>query len=197
MGHDAGAGLLTEAGAELVGVHDQDDYFLGKAEQGHAVVGGAGGFAGAVPSDHDALGRQFHGACLGDDQCGAAGVHEGGFDQKRLVGAARVRVGLADDHEVGVAGVAGEQCRQAVERAGFGSCFKRNTAMLGCFTRLGEDLFSLLLRLTQVLFQDVGRQVVAGHGAHERLGDQVKGRDMGAETLTQFKGGVEADRSRR
>ena len=67
----------------------------------------------------------------------------------------------------------------------------------GRFARLGEDLFGLRLRLTQVLLQDVGRQVVAGHVAHERLGDQVKGRDMGAETLAQFKGGVEAGRRRR
>src|SRR4051812_13152966 len=48
-----------------------------------------------------------------------------------------------------------------------------------------------------MFLQDVDRQVVAGHVAHERLCDQVKGGDMGAETLTQFQGGVQAGRRRR
>ena len=51
MGQDAGAGVLAKAGAELAGVDDQDDHFLGQAQQRQGVMNRPRRLARAIPGD--------------------------------------------------------------------------------------------------------------------------------------------------
>ena len=61
-----------------------------------------------------------------------ATIHEGGLGQRRVVDTARFEVGLADHDEVGVPGVACQQGRQLVERAGLAHRIERDLKPLGC-----------------------------------------------------------------
>ena len=83
-----------------------------------------------------------------------------------------LRVRLSDHDKVGVAGDAGENGRQPVERAGFKSRFKNDTAAVGRLAGRGEYRIGLGFGVAQVFPQ---RRRPAGDSqppAHEGFGDR-------------------------
>jgi hypothetical protein len=109
-----------------------------------------------------------------------AAVHERRLGQQRLIGAAGLRVRLADDHQVGGARVAPEQARQAIDRAGLAPRGEADPTPIGQLARCGEHRLGLGLGMRQMLAEHLGRRVQPGHAAQERLGEQVERGDLGA-----------------
>ena len=84
-----------------------------------------------------------------------------------LVGTAVCRVRFADDNKIGITGVAGENDRQAVERAGFPSCFERNRSLLGRLAGRSQYRIGLGFRVAQMFADDIGRQVITSRPAQK------------------------------
>ena len=116
--------------------------------------------------------------CARDHQRRPAAVHERGLDQRRVVDAVRREVGLADDGQVGAAGVARQQLRQPVERAAGTQHRKGQPVPLGLGPGRGQHRLGLGLGMRQMLAQQLGGQMPAAHPGQERLGDQVERGDL-------------------
>ena len=145
-------------------VDHQDQDELGRLQQRNGVAGGARGLARAVPGDDGAPRRQRGRTCARDHQRRPAAVHERGLDQRRVVDAVRREVGLADDGQVGAAGVARQQVRQPVQRAALRTGTSSATpCRSACRPGRGQHRLGLGLGVRQVLAQQLGRQMAAAH----------------------------------
>ena len=107
-----------------------------------------------------------------------AAVHERRLDQRRVVDPVRREIGLADDGQVGVAGMPRQQLRQPVQRAAGARTARVDPVPLGLGPGRGQHRLGLGLGVRQMLAQQLGRQMPATHPGQERLGDQIERGDL-------------------
>ena len=195
-GH-SGSGLMTEAEPLFAGIRDQDDHVIRHADQRQGVMNGTGRLARAIPGDDDAPGRQRAETVLRHHQCWTPSVHEGCFDEHRLVGTAVCLIRFADDNKIGITGVAGKNRGQALQRTDFPACFERDCSTAGQLAGRSQHRIGLGFRVAQMFTDDIGRQVITGDAPHKRLGDQKKGGEMRFVMLRQHQGRLQADLRRR
>ena len=96
-----------------------------------------------------------------DHQRRVAAVHERRLDQRGVVDPVRREIGLADDGEVGVAGMARQQLRQPIQWAAGARYRKGRPVPLGLGPGRGQHRLGLGLAMRQMLAQQLGRQMPA------------------------------------
>ena len=192
-----GARPVAGPARDVAAVDGQDQHVLGEPQQGDGVAGGAGGLARAVPGDQGPPRRQHGRAAARDHQRRVAAVHERRLGQRRVVDPVAREVGPADDGQVGVPGVAGQQVRQPVQGAALAHGREGDPLPVGLRPRRRQDRFGLGLGVRQVLAQEVGRQVAPAHPGQERLGDQVERGHLRPARLGERQGRLQARPARR
>ena len=140
--------------------------------------------------------RQLGYACARDNQRRMTAVHEPGLDQQRVVDAVGVEVGLADDGEIRMPGMARQQLREVVRRAALPDDLQGDAASARGCPRTFQQRGGLGLGVRHVLADDLGWEVPAGRPTQERLGDEAKRRDLRAKPISQGQSRLQAVRCR-
>ncbi len=174
MGGDVGPRHLAHPTGERFGVdHDQGDVASAR-EEWQRVVDRARRLARAVPGDEHPLGRHRPGADIRYDERGPPRGHEGRLDHQGVVDTGALRVGLTDDREIGVAGVAGEGVREPVDHHRLLAPLERHTLRLGAGHGAGQELGRLGFGPLALLEKDVGRQIDAHDRRHIGLDHEAE-----------------------
>ena len=107
-------------------------------------------------------GRRPH-AVARDHQRRAAAVHEGGLGQRGVVDPVRGEVGLADERQIGVPGMARQQLRQPVQRAAAAQHGQADPVPVGLGPGRSQHRLGLGFAVRQMLAQQLGRQMPPAH----------------------------------
>ena len=195
MKRDIGAGDIAMAGNAAEGIDGEDQDLVGALEDRQGVVDGARGATAGVPRHHHPLADTLEAAMMGHDENRAADIENDDARQfRRGAGIEPFRIALAEDGEVGIARIEGNQIRDIAFDA---PPFRRQPRAVGVGGEHARGVLGGLADIAVVGLDQFRAEIGFGELMDRGKPDDIKADQMGVMGLGEIDGEVESGRTAR